>query len=85
MAGQSFDLDIKRDQERSIRDAERSLNKMWAQWCEDFPDRHPHEVLAMVAFQYARHYYSLSKRVTENEDAITKFEKDLDDILLRVK
>lgn len=85
VAGQSFDLDIRRDQEPAIRNTERRLNKLWARWCEDFPDRHPHEVLAMVAFQYARYYYSLSSTVNSNEEALVNFEHALDDILLRVK
>lgn len=85
VAGQSFGLDISREQEAAALKAESGLNKMWAKWCEDFHDRSQQQVLAMVAFQYARHYYNLADTVSASEQAITEFEKRLDKILLDVK
>lgn len=85
IAGQSFVLDIPREQELIVRKAEISFNRMWARWCEDFNSRSPEEVLAMVAFQYARFYYTIADNVDRNEKAIKDFEKKLDDILLTVK
>ena len=85
IAGQSFVLDIPRDQEAIVKKAERNFNKVWAKWCEDFKSRSPEEVLAMVAFQYARYYYTIAQNVETNEKAIKDFERKLDDILLTVK
>lgn len=85
IAGHSFVLDIPRDQEALVKKAERNFNRMWAKWCEDFNTRSPEEVMVMVAFQYARYYYSLAESMERNENAIKGFEKKLDDILLTVK
>ena len=82
VAHHSFDLDIPRGQEESVRAAERNLNKLWAKWCGDFHDQQPQTVLAMVAFQYARYYYNLAESVEANSAAIEQFEKHLDKILL---
>ncbi len=85
IAGHSFALDIPRDQEAIARKAERNFNKVWAKWCGDFKNLPPEEVLAMVAFQYARYYYTISDSVESNEKAIKDFENKLDEILLTVK
>lgn len=85
IAGQSFVLDIPADQVPTARKAEANFNKMWARWCEDFNSRSPEEVLVMVAFQFARYYYSLAESIDRNEKAIKDFERKLDDILLTVK
>lgn len=85
IAGQSFVLDIPREQEAIAKKAESRFNRMWAKWCEDFNTRSPEEVMVMVAFQYARYYYSLAESMERNENAIKDFEKKLDDILLTVK
>lgn len=85
IAGHSFVLDIPRDQEALVKKAERNFNKVWAKWCDDFSNLSPEEVLAMVAFQYARYYYSISHTVESNEKAIKDFENKLDEILLTVK
>lgn len=84
IAGQSFVVDIPPEQEAVVRKAELNLNKMWGKWCRDFSNRTPGAVLALVAFQYARYYYSLEETVEQNEKAIKDFEKKLDDILLTV-
>lgn len=82
MAHHSFDLDIPRGQEESVRNAERNLNKLWAKWCNDFHDQQPQTILAMVAFQYARFYYKLAEAENANSTALELFEKHLDQLLL---
>lgn len=84
MAGQSFGIDVPYGQEQSIRNVETQLNKTWGKWCNDFNFRKPQEVLAMVAFQYARYYYNLIDSLNEHEKAITDFEKSLDEMLKNI-
>ncbi len=77
-------LDIRPDREEMVRRIEKNINTVWARWCDDFSDRTPHEVLAMVTYQYAKLYYELVERVEANEESITDFEKFLDDALHHV-
>lgn len=81
----TFGLDISPDNEAKMRQVERQVNKLWAEWCEDFPHKSPQDILAMVTFQYARYYYGLLDKVNDSEAKVTEFEKMLDDILLDIK
>lgn len=81
----TFNLEISPDDEEKMREVERKVNRLWAQWCEDFPDKSPQNILAMVTFQYARHYYGLLDQANDGEAKVIEFEKMLDDILLDIK
>ena len=77
-------LDIPRDREEEAHRVERSVNKVWARWCQDFHDRKPEEVLAMVAYQYAKLYYELQEQVDGSLEGLADFEQQLDKLLLDV-
>ena len=86
IAGQrTFNLDISPDNEGQMRQVEREVNKLWAKWCGDFPNKSPLDILAMVTFQYARYYYGLLDKVNDSEEKVTEFERMLDGILLDIK
>lgn len=86
IAGQrTFNLDISPENIERMRQVEREVNGLWAKWCGDFPDKSPQDILAMVTFQYARHYYGLLDKVNDSEEMVTEFEKMLDAILLDIK
>ncbi len=80
-----IDLDIRRDAEEFVRKTERSVNKVWAHWCNDFKQKSPSEVLAMVAYQYAKLYYELVERIDRDEKMLTDFDQELSHLLLEVK
>lgn len=77
-------LDIPRDREEMAHRVERSVNKVWARWCQDFRDRAPEEILAMVAYQYAKLYYELQEQVDSSHSTLAAFEQELDRLLLDV-
>ncbi len=77
-------LDIQRDREEMAHRVERNVNKVWARWCQDFRDRKPEEVLAMVAYQYAKLYYELQEQVDGCQGMLNDFEQELDRLLLDV-
>lgn len=85
IAGQTFRIAESKESVGTLRKIEANVNKMWAKWCDDFRNQSQQEVLAMVAFQYARHYYKLKNTIDANEEAIMDFENKLDEILLNVK
>lgn len=82
---QAFELDIPADRVKWAQSVERNVNKIWAKWCEDFKFKSPQDILAMVAFQFARFYYDLLDKQNASENAIRDFEQKLDNILLDVK
>lgn len=78
-------MDIPPETEALVRKVEHNVNKLWASWCEKYKKKSHQEVLAMVTFQYARHYYDLIEKIDANQKAIIDFEKELDSILLDIK
>ena len=52
-------MTIARDTEELVREAERNVNQVWSRWHAEFEDSTSKEVLAMVAFQFAKLYFQL--------------------------
>lgn len=75
-------LTINRQTEEYVREAERNVNKVWAAWTDEFKDKTSKEVLAMVAYQFAKLYYQLLPQMDARERFLEQFESDLDAILL---
>lgn len=67
--------------EEVLRIAERNVNKVWSALRGQFEGKSPKEVLAMVAFQFAKGYYQLLQNVNEQEAVLTGFEAELDRLL----
>ncbi|MDE6396188.1 MAG: cell division protein ZapA [Muribaculaceae bacterium] len=74
-------LTISLNDEEIVRHAERQVNKLWSQWSSDFSIRSSKEVLAMVAYQFARRYYELLGAVKERDKILNDFEAELDRLL----
>lgn len=74
-------LTIAPETEEWIREAERSVNIVWERWRRDYASKSSKEILAMVAFQFAKLFCQLQHRLDENRDAIADFEKELDRLL----
>lgn len=75
---------INRQEEERVRNVEYNINKLWARWRETFRDRKSEEVLAMVAFQFAKNYAILAEQEPKLDRTLRDFERDLDDILLKI-
>lgn len=79
-----FALEINRADEQQIREAEYNVNKLWRNWSTKFHDKTSHEVLGMVAFQFAKAFLVQNKRVEESAAVLDNFEKTIDTILLEI-
>lgn len=75
-------MTIDRSTEEWVREAERSVNQVWRTWRTDFSDKTSKEVLAMVAYQFAKLYFQLKHSVEDERALIENFEKELDRLLL---
>lgn len=78
-------LSINRDDESSYRETEKLVNTLWSKWNARFRETcSAQEVMARVAFQFARLYaQSYNKNVAVN-DYLTNFEKRLDEIVVKI-
>lgn len=74
-------MTIRRDAEERVREAERSVNRVWKTWRAEFDQKSSKEVLAMVAVQFARLYFELQHATAENRRSLEAFEAQLDDFL----
>lgn len=77
-------LQINRDEEETVRTAEYNVNKLWRQWMLRFSDKTAYEVLAMVAFQFAKTFVLLNKQAEAVGKVLDDFEQELDRVLLDV-
>lgn len=81
---QPIAMGINREEEPDIRHAEYQVNQLWKAWTKKFSGTSSHEVLGMVAFQFAKALILQNKRLQETEALLENFDKDLDKILLDV-
>lgn len=77
-------LKINRAEEPVIRTAEYNVNRLWREWMARFSDKSAYEVLAMVAFQFAKTFVILNNQSDATAKLLDDFEKELDSILLDV-
>lgn len=79
----SFSLrDVTPGEEQAMREAEYNINQLWTRWCKLFKGKTPTEVLARVAFQYARLYYEQLRDIDDLDKTLSRFESDLDEIVV---
>lgn len=74
-------LQIRRHDEPVVRTAEYNVNKLFNEWSTRFTDRTPQEVLAMVAFQFAKAFVTLNNSAESSENALESLETELDRLL----
>ncbi len=77
-------LRIPRDQEETARRAEANINELWQKWSakEEFSDKSPAEILAMVTFRFAQLYYSNLEASQNLGKVLAGLESSFDDLLL---
>jgi len=79
---------INREDEESLRLVEREVAELWRKWRSQNPTRTKGQILAMIAFQYAKLYYDESaenrRRESELTDFVKTYEDRLNDIVLDV-
>ncbi len=72
---------IDRDTEELVREAEYNVNLVWQRWRAKFETKASKEILAMVAYQFAKLYYQLYRDVESQTDMLDGFEAELDRLL----
>lgn len=77
-------LRVPASQVEGIRQIEDSVNELWQKWSgrEEFSDKSPGEILAMVTFRFAQLYYANLEASQNIDTVLDGLEQTLDDILL---
>ncbi|HAP50908.1 MAG TPA: hypothetical protein DCQ56_06790 [Porphyromonadaceae bacterium] len=71
-------------EEASFRKAEELVNDLWNRWMKRFGENSTsHDVLARVAFQFARLFMDAYAQNKAVDDFLADFEKKLDDIVVK--
>ncbi|MBQ7941143.1 MAG: cell division protein ZapA [Muribaculaceae bacterium] len=78
-------LSVRRSDIDVYRRAEQSVNKLWGAWKTKFDKLSSEEVMARIAFQFARLYVEASTRNDEVNDILMDFERKLNDIIVKVQ
>lgn len=75
-------MTIKRKDEETIRIAERNVNQLYKLMTERFTGKSPVEVMAIVAFQFARQLYGQEADYSAVTESLAAYEHELDKLLL---
>ena len=79
-------LSVTADDEVASREAEKLVNTLWDTWMKRYGDQSSsHELLARVAFQFARLYWVAYQQSNEVNDFLADFEKKLDELVVNVE
>lgn len=78
-------LSVRRSDIDVYRKAEQSVNKLWGAWKTKFDKLSSEEVMARIAFQFARLYIEANTRNDEVNEILADFEQKLNDIIVKVQ
>ena len=84
IAGQRIPLTVGFDQQNLVRETEKNVGALYEKWRLKFPRKSMQELLAMIAYQYASFYLSLSRRMDESARDAEALDAMLDDALGRL-
>lgn len=65
IGGQQLSVTVPATRQEFIRRVETGISELYNKWRKQFPARTDHEILAMVAYQYANYYAILSDEIAE--------------------
>lgn len=78
-------LSISPEEETRCREAEQLVNSLWDKWMRQFAEKgSSQEVLARVAFRFAKLYFDEYAANKSVNNFLEKFEKELDSIVIDV-
>ena len=84
IAGEHIKTVINPNDEQQLRMVEKEVTKLWKHWRDGDPTKTSSQVLAMVAFQYAKLYYDEVAAGRAREAALMKFVKEYEERLNKI-
>lgn len=80
IVGELIKLNVDFDQQNSVRDAERAINIYFEKLRKKWPDNSDKNLLAMVAYQFAKSYHQSIKEQQETIDIINNKIWQIDEV-----
>lgn len=77
VAGERIALTVPFSEQNHVRDTEKNIGELYKKWSEKFPRKSTNELLAMMTYQYASYYTSLS----EIYDSVRQQAQEIDEII----
>lgn len=78
-------LSVSEADETIYREAEKMVNQLWDTWMKRYGEKSTsHELLARVAFQFARLYWVAYQQANEVNDQMADFERKLDELVVNL-
>lgn len=77
-------LQINRADEEIYRIAETNVNELYSRWRSRYTDKTSKEVLAMVAFQFAKLYFAARAANESVKALVDQLDRELDHLLFAV-
>lgn len=71
--------------EEIFRNAEVGVNELWARYTTRYPSMDKGEILAMVAFQFAKLYFASKASEKVMKELLTNFEERLNNLIVKVQ
>lgn len=81
IAGERISLNVGFSSQDDVRQAEDSVCKLYNKWRKQFPRRSDRELLAMISYQFAYYYLTLSKRYEQASRELKGVEESLSALL----
>ncbi|MBO4870611.1 MAG: cell division protein ZapA [Muribaculaceae bacterium] len=83
---QPIALSVTPEDEVASREAEKLVNTLWDTWMKRYGEKSSsHELLARVAFQFARLYWVAYQQTNEVNDYLAEFERQLDEVVVNIE
>ena len=77
---------VTKEEEPIVYKAQDNVTHLWKVWKSRYSkEKSPIEIMAMVAFQFARFYYSKEALEADTNDFLSEFEATLDSFLNKIE
>ena len=76
---------INASEEAIYRKAAYHVNDLWKKMIKEQPGKSSHYALAKVALAFAELFYRKSEQLNAQSEMLASFEKELDDILMKME
>lgn len=84
IGGVRVPLAVHKSKLSAVKDTEQELRELFDTWRSRFPSKSTHELLAMIAYQYATFYHELKDRYQAASNAAASLEYAIDSIMKRI-
>ncbi len=85
IGGVRVPLAVPRQKLSAVKDTEQELRELYDTWRSRFPSKTNQELLAMIAYQYAKYYHELKDRYQAAVNATASLEYALDSLIKRAE